>query len=167
MVEFVHNYPDWQILAMQTLQANLRIVRPVSANHRCTILTCWLSDINRTAEPTSSLPEPKDVTIKDIKRRLRDPSQPILLVGESETLSTTLALAAMRGSFHNIWSSSYPVEDLSPGIIDFIQLMLENIIRCSKQSLTYSITQFRLKQSRGESPASTLCYSDRWAYPYG
>jgi hypothetical protein len=32
------------------------------------------------------------------------------------------------------------VGKLSPGIVDFIQLMLENINRCSKQSLTHSIT---------------------------
>jgi hypothetical protein len=99
-----------------------------------------MSDINRTTEPTSSPPEPEDLTIEEIKRRLRDPSRPILLVGESETLSTTLALAAMRGSFHNIWSSSYPVDELSPGLIDFIQLILENINRCSKQFLAHSIT---------------------------
>ncbi|KAF5372367.1 hypothetical protein D9615_009257 [Tricholomella constricta] len=47
-----------------------------------------------------------------LERILVKEKQPVLLVGESSNMSTTCALAAMRGSLHGIWASHYA--DLAP-----------------------------------------------------
>lgn len=74
--------------------------------------------------------------LEEIKRRVKDRSERILLVGESETLSTTLALAAMRGSFDNMWASNYlkdpfKFESGTRGVPHLVRLMRENIKQCA------------------------------------
>jgi len=80
--------------------------------------------------------------VQSIIRRLLLDSEAVLLVGESTSLSATIALAAMRGSFDNIWASSLePVlfERGGTGEAQLLQLVLENLSRCGRDQETHYV----------------------------
>jgi len=60
---------------------------------------------NRRRSPTPPDPVPPPISSPPCERLLQE-KKPILLVGESPTRGLSLALAILRGSFRDIWSSS-------------------------------------------------------------
>lgn len=96
------------------------------------------------------VPREGETATKFLKRIAFDRSMPILMLGESTTLSMTIALAFMRKSFDRVFSSTYGLHVQNYGLKEIRTLLTEQLDEnISVDTIMHKkATKMRLKRSQ-------------------